>query len=211
MSLENKTVLLIGINGKLEKDLSHLLLENGVKQLIFGCRSKEQGQSIQKKLNSPKQVSILSGFDLLNPKSIEAAVEVLPKKLKIDAIFLQADDSDPDEKQLVNWKGKKVERNVFQTTIGVRLTFQALKNQGLLSQNAQIIVVGNDGKGLPNHIEKPQYHDIEELQNYIGGKTRIFSSAMPLVFLNFSLPFGFWKWQPKRVARNLFGLLPSAS
>ena len=74
----------------------------------------------------------------------------------------------------MEYKGKSVERTIFQNAIGGYVTLMNLLSNDLIEDDARIVFAGGEGaRGIPGMIEKPVFKSSEELLYYMSGGGQI--------------------------------------
>ncbi len=167
--------LVVGANGGLAVETIKCLIEEGVQNITMACRTKEKADGAKKNildsLDVKKNVNISTagGFDMLSPDMIKEAVDNLKPTTPFDVVFLAAGGLVVGNKfESVSWKGKQIEKSLFQNTIGSHLTFINLKKNNLLADQARIVIAGGEGaRGLPGNIDKPSFGTVENLKSYV--------------------------------------------
>jgi len=171
----NESILVVGANGALAKETIKQLLHDGATKITMACRTATKGEEAKEEIlnefgkKDHVELSVIGGFDMTNPLMIEKAIQELPSDKPFDIIFLAAGFAVfTDGYQAVNWKGKKVEKNVFQNMVGSHLTFLGLKKAGLIAKGARVVLAGGEGsRGIKGMIESPNFTSAQELRDYI--------------------------------------------
>ncbi len=174
--INTKSILVVGANGSLAKETIKQLLRDGATKITMACRTESKGYEARAEVLSEVSVKakvhipVVGGFDMIDPLQIEKALVGLATDLmKFDIVFLAAGFAVfSEDYESVTWKGKKIEKNVFQNMIGSHITYLHLKRLALLSENARIIIAGGEGsRGIKGMIEKPDFKSPQELRDYI--------------------------------------------
>ncbi len=174
-SIRNKKILIVGANGSMAKETIKHLIKDGANDIVMACRTKQKGiKALQEIVEENPQaikrnISVVGGFDMTNPTSIEMAVQTLPFDVSFDVIFLAAGFAIfTDDYQAINWNGKKIEATIFQNMIGSHLTLLQLRKYNLIAKGARVLMAGGEGaRGLKGMIEKPEFNSAKELSDYI--------------------------------------------
>tara|TARA_B100000497_G_C7658460_1_gene396466 strand:- start:101 stop:481 length:381 start_codon:yes stop_codon:yes gene_type:complete len=119
-NISNKSILIVGANGAIAKEtIKHLLIDGAI-EIVMACRSETRGlealEEIKLELSEAKKasISVVGGFDMTVPDKIEIAVNALSTKKTFDIVFLAAGFAVfTDDYHAVEWKGKKIEKNIF--------------------------------------------------------------------------------------------------
>lgn len=170
-----KSVLITGANGGLGKETVKWLIEDGFGRIVMGSRDEQRGRAARDEVleatgaGREVDVTAVGGFDMTDPAKIEAAIASLPADQPFDVVFLQAGGvvftKDYDT---VEYRGRTVERTVFQNVIGGHITLAALRKRGLVAPNARVIFAGGEGaRGIPGLIEAPHYDSPNALRQYV--------------------------------------------
>lgn len=173
-------IFMTGANGGLGFETALQLVDAKVNSLTLGARTTVKSEGAKKRLLTkyPKVSTELitsGGYDMTNPKAIKNAVSKLPKEVIYDVIFLQSGGVFfTDDYQYTQFNGMRWEATVFQNAIGGLITYYALKERGLVAQDARIVFAGGEGaRGIPGMIEKPIFNNIAALESYLFGKTNV--------------------------------------
>ncbi len=174
MNNSEKSVFITGANGGMGLRTTKLLAQNHDYIVMGGRNDKRIQEARNEVLSEPKTksgISILaqSGFDMNDPESIEMAVASLPKERGFDIVFLQAGGATfTDDYSFTKYKGKQMERTVFQNSFGALITLWNLKKHGLVNKGARIVFAGGEGaRGIPGMIVKPEFDGPENLRRYL--------------------------------------------
>lgn len=175
MNNTNKSILVVGANGAMAKETIKQLLKAGVRKIVMACRTESKGilakeEILNDKMNTQNaELSVVGGFDMNKPLAIEKAVQELTDEQPFDRVFLAAGFAVfADDYQTVEWKGKNIERSVFQNFLGSHYTLSVLKKNNLLAKNARVLLAGGEGaRGIKGLIEKPTFQSAAEFRAYI--------------------------------------------
>lgn len=173
ISLKEKSILFIGATGGLGKETVKELIKRGASNITLAGRSVETLEKTREELLSfasktrAVNIALAPGFDMLDTKKLESAVVQLTSSF--DIIFLGAGGVFFTETfQSVNYKGRSVEKTIFQNVIGAHLTIMFLKKFNLINPGARIIYAGGEGaRGIKGMIASPKFNSLEQLKDYI--------------------------------------------
>lgn len=173
-ALENKHVFITGANGGMGLETSKLLAQEKLASLTLAARTEEKAQFAKKevqRVGSKIEVNAVFGFDMNKPEEIEKATDRLDSSRQFDIIFFQVGGVFfGNDYQYVNYNGMRIEKTLFQNTIGSYITLSNLRSKGLIAKNARVVFAGGEGaRGIPGMIEKPVFTSTEEFENYSHG------------------------------------------
>ncbi|KXX69997.1 SDR family NAD(P)-dependent oxidoreductase [Flammeovirga sp. SJP92] len=180
-SKQSTTVFITGANGGMGLETTKILFEKGYGTIILACRTEEKAKGAKDKIlleavnnNGADALKTYGGFDMNAPQSIEKAVSALPSDQKIDVVFLQSGGVIfGKDFEYIHWKGKKIEKTIFQNVIGGYIVLQNLKRRNLLSENFRVIYAGGEGaRGIPGMMDKPTFNSPKVLRDYIEGNLK---------------------------------------
>ncbi|WP_281613552.1 SDR family NAD(P)-dependent oxidoreductase [Flammeovirga sp. SubArs3] len=177
---QSQSVLITGANGGMGKETTKLLAKKGYNRIVMACRTEGKAEKAKQEIATEIQpykvdgLEVTGGFDMNNPDEIEKAVNALPANKPFDVVFLQAGGVVfGKDFEFINYKGKKIERTIFQNTLGGYVTLFHLKRRGLLKPNARVIFAGGEGaRGIPGMIEKPEFTSAQHLNQYVYGNVK---------------------------------------
>lgn len=171
--IKGASILVTGANGGMGLETIKLLIERGAKRIVLACRTQAKADWAREQLSSPNapKTELISagGFDMLKPESIQNAVDQLEFVEPFDIVFLQSGGMVvSDDYQFVTASDKRVEKTIFQNTIGGFLTQVFLDERGLVDEHTRVVYAGGEGaRGIPGAIEKPSYRSVDSFQSYV--------------------------------------------
>lgn len=170
----NLSILVTGANGGLGLQTCKHLVRDGARQLTLACRTEEKAAGARQALRTAlpeaqTQLVPAAGFDMTDPDAIRAAVAGLDPTVRFDVVFLQAGGVTFGKQwRTVEHAGHRVERTVFQNTIGAHVTLAALIERGLVAEGARVVIAGGEGaRGIPGLIAKPEFASPQELRCFV--------------------------------------------
>ncbi len=196
VNFKDKSILIIGASGGLGKETTKHLIKDGATNVVMAGRSLQRvidaKNDILSKIASQTQVHTVGGFDMLDPHKIHKAVSDLQDLGPFDVVFLGAGGVFfTEEYQTKEWKGKQIEKTVFQNLFGSHVVLQSLKREKLLSDNPRIIIAGGEGaRGIPGMIKSPSFTTKKEMRAYIFDIKNIGKKYNPMDAIGVSKLFG---------------------
>ena len=171
----DRHILVIGANGGLASATIKHLLNDGYRNIVMACRTLKKGEIAKSKIlneiPSKKGVnlSVVDGFDMNDPLKIEEAVKKMEGNWSFDTVFLAAGGAVfTNSFQVIEYNGKKIERNVFQNMMGSHISLSLLKKHNLLNSKTRVIMSGGEGaRGLKGMIDAPEFNTVLDLKKYI--------------------------------------------
>lgn len=173
ISLEKKVVFITGANGAMAQETIKALIRSGIRHIMMAVRTKEKGEAAKAKiiqelpLAKEARLEVIPGFDMNEPVAISHAVSRMANQ-KIDIVFLAAGFAVfTDDYQTVQYKGHRIEKNIFQNLMGSHFTLEQLKKHSLLTPHARVVIAGGEGaRGIKGLIAQPNFKDIQTLKDY---------------------------------------------
>ncbi|MEQ6124499.1 SDR family NAD(P)-dependent oxidoreductase [Pseudotenacibaculum sp. MALMAid0570] len=193
-----KNFLLVAANGGLGRETAKHLINDGATKITLAGRTLSKIEEAKRYLkktttqNPLLELKTAGGFDMLDPKKIETAINNLETKNPFDIVFLCAGGVFfTNDYQTKKWNQKEIEKTVFQNVFGAHLTIKALKQQNLLSPNALVVFAGGEGaRGIPGMIASPEFRSKSELREYIFKTKETQAKYNPMNAIGVSKLFG---------------------
>lgn len=168
------SVFITGANGGLGLETCRHLVRDGIGRLVLACRTEPKAEAARAELQATEaaartQLEIAGGFDMTDPKSIEAAVDKLDSARPFDVVFLQAGGVTYGQQwSTVEHNGQTIERTIFRNVLGSHITLVALIRRGLVAPGARVVIAGGEGaRGIPGMMERPTFDSPEALRDYV--------------------------------------------
>ena len=172
--MENKIkesrIFITGANGGIGKEVVRMLIQEKANSVALACRTESKAEKVKIELeNSNTKLEAYGEFDMSNEGAIKRAVSNLPNDQQFDIVFLQSGGMVvADDFQFVKSKDIKIEKTIYQNTLGAYITLKHLFEKNLIKKNARIVFPGGEGaRGIKGMIKKPEFQSVKELKKYI--------------------------------------------
>lgn len=169
--VENATILITGANGGIGLETVKALLIKKPKTIILACRTLEKAENALLQLpKSETEIIPMGGFDMTDKTSIRNAINEIPSDLIIDILFLQSGGMVVSKHfEYINVSNNmRIEKTIYQNTIGGYLTYKVLSENKKLNSNARIVLAGGEGaRGIKGMINQPHFSSKEEFINRV--------------------------------------------
>ncbi len=175
--MSNARVFITGANGGIGKEVVKLLIDKKVKSITLACRTKDKAEKVRTELqNNHTVLEAFGGFDMNNKIAIKGAVEQMNGNDPFDIVFLQSGGMIVGENfQFIESDGQKIERTIYQNTIGAYITLKFLLENNLVAKNARVVFPGGEGaRGVKGFIKKPDFTSVKKMISYINSGSEIY-------------------------------------
>ena len=143
-SVENRTALVTGANSGLGFETAALLAESGYGKVVVTARTQSKADEARRRLieRTDKDVFVTSVMDFDSLATIEPAVaDLTAGESKFDVLMLNAGIAPPSDARFTK---DGLEATMAASLVGHHLLTMRLLEQGLVNENARIVIAGSE-------------------------------------------------------------------
>ena len=143
-SVENRTALVTGANSGLGFETAALLAESGYGKVVVTARTQSKADEARRRLveRTDKDVFVTSVMDFDSLATIEPAVaDLTADESKFDVLMLNAGIAPPSDARFTK---DGLEATMAASLVGHHLLTMRLLEQGIVNENARIVIAGSE-------------------------------------------------------------------